>query len=127
MKRYNLSEIMNKAHKFNKKGQYTWSECLKKAWKMAKFNVWMKEQAIINAEAGKQEEAAKQAQINAAQIRSILFHAELEADRIKADAKAKVQRLQMEQEAQKQGVSFDVYLNNISYQMGYGYGSYCAD
>ena len=127
MKRYNLSEIMNRAHRFNKKGQYSWSECLKKSWKMAKFNVWMKEQAVINAEAEKQADAAKQAQIEQSQVRSILFHAELEAERIKANAKAKAERLQMEQEARKQGVSIEAYLNKVTYQMGYGRGSYCGD
>lgn len=43
MKRYNLSEIMKRAHNFYKTGKYTWSESLKKSWKMAKFSVRVKE------------------------------------------------------------------------------------
>lgn len=41
--KYDLSNIMKKAHSFYKTGKYTWSECLKKSWKMAKFSVWVKE------------------------------------------------------------------------------------
>ena len=41
--KYDLSDIMKKAHSFCKTGKYTWSECLKKSWKMAKFSVWVKE------------------------------------------------------------------------------------
>lgn len=44
MKRYNLSEIMKKAHNFHKTGKYTWSESLRKSWKMAKFSVQVKEE-----------------------------------------------------------------------------------
>ena len=44
MKRYNLSDIMKKAHNFHKTGKYTWSESLKKSWKMEKFSVQVKEQ-----------------------------------------------------------------------------------
>lgn len=43
MKHYNLSEIMKRAHNFYKTGKYTWSESLKKSWKMAKFSVRVKE------------------------------------------------------------------------------------
>ena len=43
MKRYNLSEIMKRAHNFYKTSKYTWSESLKKSWKMAKFSVRVKE------------------------------------------------------------------------------------
>ena len=41
MKRYNLSEIMKSAHtmrKFRPEKYPTFSEALKKAWKVAKFN-----------------------------------------------------------------------------------------
>lgn len=37
--KYDLSDIMKKAHNFYKTGKYTWSESLKKSWKMAKFSV----------------------------------------------------------------------------------------
>lgn len=50
MKPYNLSKIMKRAHNLFKTGKYTWSEALKKSWKMAKFNVWMKEQQTVLAE-----------------------------------------------------------------------------
>lgn len=44
MKRYDLSEIMKRSHNFHKTGKYTWSESLKKSWKMAKFTVRTKEE-----------------------------------------------------------------------------------
>lgn len=37
--KYDLSDIMKKAHNFYKTGKYTWSESLKKSWKMAKLSV----------------------------------------------------------------------------------------
>ena len=42
--KYDLSDIMKKAHNFYKTGKYTWSESLKKSWKMAKFSVRAKEE-----------------------------------------------------------------------------------
>ena len=42
--KYDLSDIMKKAHNFYKTGKYTWSESLKKSWKMAKFSVRVKEE-----------------------------------------------------------------------------------
>ena len=127
MKRFNLSQIMNTAHKLNRQGKYTWSECLKKAWKMAKFNVWMKEEAAEREAKQAAEAASKQVEIEKAQVRSILFHAELEAKRIMSEAKEVAKRLQMEQEAKKQGITYDEYQSRVSLQMGYGCGSYCGD
>lgn len=37
--KYDLSDIMKKAHNFYRTGKYTWSESLRKSWKMAKFSV----------------------------------------------------------------------------------------
>ena len=42
--KYDLSDIMKKAHNFYKTGKYTWSESLKRSWKMAKFSVRVKEE-----------------------------------------------------------------------------------
>lgn len=60
MKRYNLSEIMKSAHtmrKFRPEKYPTFSEALKKAWKVAKFN---KEIADRRAETIAYHEARKQ-------------------------------------------------------------------
>ena len=60
MKRYNLSEIMKSAHtmrKFRLEKYPTFSEALKKAWKVAKFN---KEIADRRAETIAYYEAKKQ-------------------------------------------------------------------
>lgn len=60
MKRYNLSEIMKSAHtmrKFRPEKYPTFSEALKKAWKVAKFN---KEIADRRAETIAYHEAKKQ-------------------------------------------------------------------
>lgn len=130
MKKFNLSQIMKTAHNLRKNCPATYTtfaDALRKSWKMAKFNVWMNEQrSILEAEETAQE-AAKQAKREEAQIRSLLFTAELEASRIKADAKAKAQLLRDEAKARKQGISYDEYQNQISRAMGYGCGHYCGD
>lgn len=127
MKRYDLSKLMKRAHGFLKTGKYTWSECLKKAWKMAKFDAKIAEEhSIIEAEAKAREEQ-EQERIEQAQIRSILFNAQLEADRIKREAESKAQRMRDEIAARKQGVSYEEYQTRLSYAMGYGRGLYCGD
>lgn len=59
MKRYNLSEIMKRAHSLynNTIGKYTWAEALKKSWKMAKFDVMVASQRKAMEEARKEDEA----------------------------------------------------------------------
>lgn len=130
MKRYNLSEIMKKAHNLynNARAKYpTFAEALKRSWKMAKFNVQVAD-SIKAIDAEKETQKAKEQEARAqAQIRSILFNAELEAQRIKVTAEAKAQRLREENAARKQGISYNEYQNRISRAMGYGCGSYCGD
>jgi hypothetical protein len=46
MKKYNLSEIMKAAHNIYKTGKYTWAESLKKSWKMAKFRISSRIEAL---------------------------------------------------------------------------------
>ena len=130
MKRYDLSQIMKKAHQLysNARAKYpTFSEALKKSWKMAKFNVQAAE-SIKAIEAEKNAaEAKKQAEIEEAQVRSILFNAELEAQRIKAVAEAKAQLKRDEIAARKEGISYSEYQNRLSRAYGYGCGAYCGD
>lgn len=129
MKRYNLSEIMKRAHGLynNTIGKYTWAEALKKSWKMAKFDVMIASQRkVMEAEAKAKKEAEQEHQEQAA-IRSILFNAQLEVDSIKRLAEAKVQLLKDEIAARKEGVSYVEYQDRLNRAMGYGRGRYCGD
>lgn len=130
MKRYNLSEIMKKAHNLynNCRSKYpTFAEALKRSWKSAKFNVQVTE-SIKAMDAEKEAQKAKeQEEREQAQIRSILFTAELEAQRIKREAEAKAERMRDEIAARKQGLSYNEYQNQISRAMGYGCSHYCGD
>ena len=130
MKQYNLSEIMKKAHQLykNARAKYpTFSDALKKSWKMAKFDAMLAaNRPALEAEAKAKEEAEKERKEQAA-IQSILFNAELEAQRIKREAEAKVERMRAEIAARKAGVSYAEYQNRLSRSMGYGCGSYCGD
>ena len=109
MKRYNLSQIMKRVHNLynNARAKYpTFSDALRKSWKMAKFNVQVTEsiKAIDTekeAKEAKQQEAREQAA-----IRSILFTAEQEAQRIKREAEAKAQRMRNKIAACKAGISY---------------------
>lgn len=128
MKKYNLSDIMNTAHKlYRNTNKYTWAEALKKSWKMARFNVWLKGQAEVR-KAEEAEQAAKaEAKREQDRINSIRFNAELEAQRIKREAEMQVERLKDESAAKKEGISLAEYRERIAYQMGYGRGMYCGD
>ena len=122
MKRYNLSEIMKKAHNLynNCRSKYpTFAEALKRSWKSAKFNVQVTESIkAIDAEKEVQKAKEQEAQ-EQAQIRSILFNAELEAQRIKREAEAKVERMRAEIAARKAGITYAEYQNRLSQSMGY--------
>lgn len=124
MKRYNLSQIMKRVHNLynNARAKYpTFSDALRKSWKMAKFNVQVTESIkAIDAEKEAQEAKEQEAREQAA-IRSILFTAEQEAQRIKREAEAKAQRMRNEIAARKAGISYAEYQNRISRSMGYGY------
>nr|DAF41319.1 MAG TPA: hypothetical protein [Caudoviricetes sp.] len=128
MKQYDLSKIMKRAHKLYKNtNKYSWAEALKKSWKMAKFDTMLAAQCpVLEAEvkARKEKECEEREQ---AQIRSILFNAELEADRIKREAEAKAERMREEIAARKQGISYAEYQDRLSWAMGYGCGHYCGD
>lgn len=108
MKQYNLSEIMKKAHQLykNARAKYpTFSDVLKRSWKSAKFSAHVEESIkAIKAEKEAQK-AREQEEREQAQIRSILFTAELEAQRIKREAEAKAERMRDEIAARKQGMS----------------------
>lgn len=130
MKTYNLSEIMKRAHNLYKNCQAkypTFADALRKSWKMAEFNVWMNEQRQVSEVEKAAKEAEEQARREEAQIRSILFTAELEASKIMLEAKAKAQRMREEVAARKAGISYNEYQNQVSRAMGYGCGSYCGD
>ena len=130
MKRYNLSPIMRNAHQLykNARAKYpTFSDALKRSWKSAKFNVQVTE-SIKAMDAEKEAQKAKeQEEREQAQIRSILFTAELEAQRIKREAEAKAERMRDEIAARKQGLSYNEYQNQISRAMSYGCSHYCGD
>lgn len=121
---------MRNAHQLykNARAKYpTFSDALKRSWKSAKFNVQVTESIkAIDAEKEVQKAKEQEAQ-EQAQIRSILFNAELEAQRIKREAEAKVQRMRDEISARKAGISYTEYQNRLSQAMGYGCGSYCGD
>ena len=130
MKRYDLSKIMKRAHNLysNARAKYpTFADALRKSWKSAKFNVQVADSIkAIDAEKEAQE-AKRQAEIEEAQVHSILFNAQLEADRIKATAEAKAQLKRDEIAARKEGISYNEYQNRISRAMGYGCSCYCGD
>jgi hypothetical protein len=44
--KYDLSDIMKRAHNLYKTGKYTWSESLRKSWKMAKFTLRTREEIV---------------------------------------------------------------------------------
>ena len=75
-----------------------------------------------NYQKAKEQEAREQAQ-----MRSILFNAELEAQRIKREAEARVERMRAEIAARKAGITYAEYQNRLSQSMGYGCSSYCGD
>lgn len=121
---------MRNAHQLykNARAKYpTFSDALKRSWKSAKFNVQVTE-SIKAMDAEKEAQKAKeQEEREQAQIRSILFTAELEAQRIKREAEAKAERMRDEIAARKQGLSYNEYQNQISRAMGYGCSHYCGD
>ena len=110
MKQYNLSEIMKSAHtmrKFRPEKYPTFSEALKKAWKVAKFN---KEIADRRAETIAYHEAKKQeAQELAARV------ARIESERAERIAK-------VEAECLAYGYGRGEHYSSFS-----GWGNYCGD
>ena len=130
MKRYNLSDIMKRAHQLyrNARAKYpTFSDALRKSWSMAKFSVRISDsrKAIEAAEAVaavKREEA-----IQDAEIQSVLLNAKLEADRIRSTAEAEAERMRAEIAARKEGITYNEYQERITRAMGYGCGCYCGD
>ncbi|WP_455607271.1 hypothetical protein [Bacteroides sp.] len=130
MKQYNLSKIMKRAHQLynNAHAKYpTFSEALKKSWKMAKFDAMLAANRLaMEAEAKAKAETEKEHREQAA-IQSILFNAQLEADRIKREAEAKAQRMREEIAARKENISYSEYQDRLSRAMGYGRGCYCGD
>ena len=130
MKRYNLSQIMKRAHNLynNARAKYpTFSDALRKSWSMAKFEVRVAEERhAIEAET-KAREAKVREENEQAAISSVLLRAQIEADRIRREAEAKAERMKGEIAARKEGISYNEYQNRISRTMGYGCGSYCGD
>lgn len=130
MKRYDLSKIMKRAHNLynNARAKYpTFSEALKKSWKMAKFDAMIAaNRPTMEAEAKAKTEAEQKRKEQAA-IQSILFNAQMEAERIKREAEAKAERMKAEIAAHKEGISYNEYQDRLSHAMGYGCGCYCGD
>lgn len=130
MKRYDLSKIMRRAHNLyqNARAKYpTFSDALRKSWSMAKFDIKIAEQRQVIEEETKVREAKKREDREQAAIKSVLFHAQLEMDRIKREAEAKAERMKAEIAARKEGITYSEYQNRISRSMGYGCGAYCGD
>lgn len=127
MKRYDKSEIMRAAHKFVRTGKYTMSEALKKSWKMAKFNVWMKEQRAVLDEENRIKAEKEAQRLEEAKAASIKAEAERAERRAKEAAKAAEERAREERAAKAMGISFDEYQRRLSEAMGYGTGRYCGD
>ncbi|SHF51576.1 hypothetical protein SAMN05444349_12340 [Bacteroides faecichinchillae] len=130
MKRYDLSKIMRRAHQLftNARAKYpTFSDALRKSWSMAKFDIKIAEQRQVIEEETKVREAKEREDREQAAIKSVLFHAQLEMDRIKREAEAKAERMKAEIAARKEGITYSEYQNRISRSMGYGCGAYCGD
>lgn len=130
MKQYDFSKIMKRAHNLynNARAKYpTFADALRKSWRTAKFEVRVAEQLKVLEAEEKAAEVKKQAELEQAAIRSVLFNAQLEANRIKREAEAKAERMRDELAARKEGISYDTYQNRISRAMGYGCGAYCGD
>ena len=130
MKQYDLSKIMKRAHNLynNARAKYpTFSEALKKSWKMAKFDAMRAAQRPVMEVEAKVKAEAEQERREKAAIQSILFNAQLEADRIKREAEAKAERMRAEIAARKEGISYSEYQDRLSRAMGYGRGCYCGD
>lgn len=128
--KYNKSRIMSMAHKFYKncRDKYsTFSDALKRAWEMAKWEVKKDEQ--LASMRAKENEIAERSQKHAEQaaIDSILFKARQESKRIMAEANAKVERMRLETETRNAMVSYEVYVSRIASAMGYGSGKYIGD
>lgn len=130
MTRYDLSKIMKRAHNLynNARAKYpTFADALRKSWSMAKFEVKVVEvRQAMEVEAEALEANAREEREQAA-IKSVLFHAQLEADRIRREAEAKAERMKVEIAARKEGITYNEYQDRISRAMGYGCGVYCGD
>lgn len=130
MTRYDLSKIMKRAHNLynNARAKYpTFADALRKSWSMAKFEVKVVEaRQAMEVEAKALEANAREEREQAA-IKSVLFHAQLEADRIRREAETKAERMKADIAARKEGITYNEYQNRISRAMGYGCGVYCGD
>lgn len=122
MTTYNLSEIMKAAHtmrKFRPEKYPTFSEALKRAWKVAKFNKEIADrraETIACHETQKQEAQKKTACI--AQIKAEKAeHIAMEVEATKRERTAKV-------EAESKAYGYG--LGN-HYSMFSGWGNYCGD
>lgn len=94
MKRYDLSKIMKRAYNLykNARAKYqTFADALRKSWSMAKFEAKVADKIQV-----------------------------IEADRIRREAEAKVQRMRDEIAARKEGISYNEYEARLSRAMGYG-------
>ena len=127
MKRYDLSQIMKRAHNFKKSGKYTMSEALKKSWKMAKFTAWMNEQSAIIDEEKRIKAEAKAQSLAKARKESAKAEAERAIWRAKQEAQKEAEQASEERAAKAMGMSFGEYQNFLSRSMGYGIGTYCGD
>ena len=127
MKRYDLSQIMKRAHNFKKSGKYTMSEALKKSWKMAKFTVWMNEQSAILKKENRIKAEAEAISLAKAKEESAKAEAERAIWRAKQAAERAKERENEEKAAKAMGMSFGEYQSFLSRSMGYGIGAYCGD
>ena len=127
MKRYDLSKIMKAAHKFVKSGKYNMAEALKKAWRMEKFNVWMKEQSAILDEQNRIKEEQEAQRIAKAKEESAKLALELAAWREKQAAESAARNASEDRAAEEMGMTYNQYQDFLSRSMGYGIGRYCGD
>lgn len=122
MNQYNLSEIMKSAHtmrKFRPEKYPTFSEALKKAWKVAKFNKEIADrraQTIAYHEAKKQEAQEQAARIESKKAERFAMEIET-AKRDRAERAVKV-----EAECKAYGYGMGNHYSMLS-----GWGNYCGD
>lgn len=118
MKRYNLSEIMKRAHNLynNARAKYpTFAEALKKSWKMAKFNAWVKKESVILEAENKIKAEKKSLECEEAAKRYEVWETEQKA-------RKEAEKARVEAECNAYGYGCDNHYSAWS-----GWGNYCGD
>lgn len=129
MKRYNLSEIMKAAHtmrKFRPEKYPTFSEALKRAWKVAKFKKEIADnraETIAYHEAKKQEAQQLKERIDRVEAeRKAMLEAAAEEGRRRREDREKRETTRIEDECLAYGYGRGNHYSSFS-----GWGNYCGD